>query len=397
MKKPTLFALLILIYSANSYCQKSLSESVAYLDIKSPKQPLSNIIKTYSVIVETPYKLTAKDVQAKSKIDFEKEKVNYNNKLKKSTVEFEERLKNHDEEVVKIEERYKMEMEQFKKLSLIERLALSEQGKEPKLSIPSKPTYIQPSEPTYKEPDLTKFLIFDNKVLADGVMVYGYEKGGNDVTFMINITKMVFQDNGGQTFYNQPTNLKVLQGMEVIHEKKFDEGFQFLTATSSNTINFDYYEKNNVLKIMKNMSIYINEQFGYTPIPSTIKIEYPKNKKRKYDVLENTKIKSVTIYKKLNRITSLQIREKFIADLIQVKGIWKEELSKIDYKDKKATMNVAVAKIIFFNLLRVNISLKNKEQAEKTLELMQEKLIDLDLSNDQKRTLTSLEEQIYTL
>ena len=65
-------------------------------------------------------------------------------------------------------------------------------------------------------------LIFDNNVLADGIELFGYEKGGQDVLFVINISKMIFQDNGGQTFYSQPTSLKVMQGATIINEKTFD-------------------------------------------------------------------------------------------------------------------------------------------------------------------------------
>ena len=60
-------------------------------------------------------------------------------------------------------------------------------------------------------------------------------------------------------------------------------------------------------------------------------------------------------------------------------------------------MNNKVAKIIFFNLMRVDISLKDKSQAEETLSLMQKRRIDLDLNYDEKATFTRLEEQVYKL
>jgi hypothetical protein len=60
-------------------------------------------------------------------------------------------------------------------------------------------------------------------------------------------------------------------------------------------------------------------------------------------------------------------------------------------------MNNEVAKIIFFNLMRVDISLKDKAQAEETLSAMQEKRIDLNLSYDEKAAFTRLEEEIYKL
>ena len=208
---------------------------------------------------------------------------------------------------------------------------------------------------------------------------------------------MIFQDNAGKTFYSQPTNLKVMKGTELIAEKNFDDEFQFLTSSSSNTINLESYEKSNVNKIMANISKYINEEFGYVPFSTTIRIEFPKNKNREYDALENAKIKAVSAYRKLKKDASSETRTRAIEELKAVRETWKAELAKVNYTDKKAVMNNEVAKIIFFNLMRVDISLKDKAQAEETLSAMQEKRIDLNLSYDEKAAFTRLEEEIYKL
>ena len=396
MKKIFFLTFTALTIFTNNYAQRALSEEIDYFNVRIPNHRLDESIKTYNVIVETPYTLTVDELNANSLADFEAEKANYAKLLLESEAEFQVHLDNHDEEVKKSQARYDKEMESFKSLSLIERLALTDQGKTPVLRIPSKPTYVKPSEPIYKKPNLDDHLIFDNEVLADGVQLLGYEKG-NDVLFFINITRMVFQDNGGQTFYSQPTNVKVMKGTEVIDEKTFDEDFVFLTSSSSNTINLDRYEKNNVNKIMTNISTYINEEFGFIPIASTIKIEFPKNKNREYDALENAKIKATSAYRKLKKNASFETRARSKAELETVREIWLSELVKIDYNDKKALMNKDVAKMIFFNLMRVDISLKDKAQAEETLSLMQEKRIDLDLNYDQKATFTRLEEEVYKL
>jgi hypothetical protein len=97
---------------------------------------------------------------------------------------------------------------------------------------------------------------------------------------------MIFQDNGGQTFYVQPTTLKVMKGAEVMDEKKFDEAYQFLTSSNSNPINLDRYKKNYVNKIMTDIGTYINEEFDFIPVASLVILEFPKNKKRDYDILE---------------------------------------------------------------------------------------------------------------
>ncbi len=396
MKKHFFLILASLMICSTSFGQRALSEKVNYFDVRTPNNPFDESIKTYNVVVEIPYTLTVEELNIQSLAEFEVEKANYTSVLKESEVEFQERLAGHDDEVKKAEARYDKEMQDFKDLTLLERLSLTDQGKKPQLKVPSKPTYVKPREPVYIQPNLNDHLIFDNQVLAHGVKLLGYEKG-NDILFVINIPKMVFQDNGGQTFYSQPTQLKVMKGVEVIDEKSFDDEFQFLTSSSSNTINLDRYEKNNVNKIMANITKYINEEFGFIPVASSIKIEFPKNKKREYDVLENAKIKAISAYRKLKEDASSETRARSKVELEAVRDLWKSELAKIDYKDKKALMNKQIAKMIFFNLMRVDISLKDKTQAEETLSLMQGKRIDLDLNYDQKATFTRLEEQVYKL
>ncbi len=396
MKKKLYIIFVLLLTYTTGFTQKIQSEEVDYFDVKMPNNPLDESIKTYKVVVETPYTLTVAELNEQSLVDFELEKEDYLNVLKKSEIEFQERLANHDDEVKKAEMRYDKEMNDFKSLSMLERLALTDQGKKPTLKVPSKPTYVKPREPQYVQPNLGNQLIFDNNVLADGIELLGYEKG-NDILFVINISKMIFQDNGGQTFYSQPTDLKVMKGAEIIANKKFDDEFQFLTSSSSNTINLDRYEKDNVNKIMKNISKYINEEFGFIPVVSSIKIEFPKNKNREYDALENAKINAISAYRKLKKDATSKTRAQAKEELEAVREVWLSELTRIDYNDKKAVMNNKVAKMIFFNLMRVDISLKNKSQAGETLSLMQKKRIDLDLNYNEKTTFTKLEEQVYKL
>ena len=73
------------------------------------------------------------------------------------------------------------------------------------------------------------------------------------------------------------------------------------------------------------------------------------------------------------------------------------ELKKVDYSDKKALFNKDVAKAIFFNLIKIDISLKDKIQAEETLKAIQNKRIDLDFNYDEKAMFTRLEEQVYKM
>ncbi|MEM5565157.1 hypothetical protein WNY78_08575 [Psychroserpens sp. AS72] len=396
MKKSYLLVFACLAISVSSFAQRTMSEKISYFNLRTPNNPLDESIKTYKAIVETPYTLTVEELNTQSLAEFEVEKANYAQVVKDSEAEFEERLAGHDDEVKKAEARYDKEMADFKDLSLLERLALTDQGKKPALKVPSKPTYVAPREPVYIQPNLDDHLIFDNQVLADNVELLGYEKG-SDLLIVINITKMAFQDNGGQTFYAQPTNLKVMKGATIIDEKTFDDEFQFLTSSNSNTINLDRYEKNNVKKIMTNIGTYINEEFGFIPVASSVTIEFPKNKKREYDILENAKIKAISAFRKMKKDASAETRERATSELMAVRDIWTSELAKVDYNDKKALMNKDIAIMIFYNLMQVDISLKDKAQAEATLASFQEQRINLDLSYDEKNAFTKLEEQVYKL
>ncbi|WP_152611505.1 hypothetical protein [Psychroserpens damuponensis] len=396
MKKKSLLIFACLAICVSSFAQRTMSEKIGFFNLRTPNNPLDQSIKTYNVIVETPYTLTVEELNTQSLADFEVEKANYAQVVIDSEAEFEERLAGHEEEVKKAEARYDKEMANFKELSLLERLALTEQGKKPALKVPSKPTYVAPREPVYIQPNLDDHLIFDNQVLADNVALLGFEKG-SDLLIVINITKMAFQDNGGQTFYAQPTNLKVMQGATIIDEKTFDDEFQFLTSSNSNTINLDRYEKNNVKKIMTNIGTYINEEFGFIPVASSVTIEFPKNKKREYDILENAKIKAISAFRKMKKDASSETRERATAELMAVRDIWTSELAKVDYNDKKALMNKDIAIMLFYNLMQVDINLKDKAQAEVTLAAFQEQRINLDLNYDEKNAFTKLEEQIYKL
>lgn len=387
---------LVIATTFTSSAQRILDESVSFYDIIKPKESLDSSIKTYDVKVNIPYTMTAEDAKAQSLQDFEEEKANYQNLIEKSKAEYQEKLDNHDLEVKQAKDNYDAEMKDFKSLSLLERLALTEQGKKPKLQTPARPTYVEPRESVYREPNLSDYLIFDNEALADNITLNGFEKG-DGVIFVIDLQKMEFQDNGGQTFYKQPALLNVIANGETIAEQQFGDESKFLTSSSSNTINLNRYEKENVKKTLNEIQKYINETYGYTPVSKKISISFPKNKKREYDALEKAKITSVSAFRKMTKQASIERRNDAIADLEKAEDIWNSELEKIDYSDKKAIYNGTIAKSIFFNLLKVQSLLGQKNKAEETLSKLQDKLVELDLNYSEKQLLTDLETKIYKL
>ena len=181
MKRNYLLVFACIAISVSSFAQRALSEKISYFNVRTPNNPLEESIKNYKAIVETPYTLTVEELNTQSLAEFEVEKANHAQVIKDSEAEFEERLAGHDEEVAKAEARYDKEMKNFKDLSLLERLALTDQGKKPQLKVPAKPRYVEPREPVYIQPNLDDHLIFDNQVLADNVELLGYEKGSDSI------------------------------------------------------------------------------------------------------------------------------------------------------------------------------------------------------------------------
>ena len=75
--------------------------------------------------------------------------------------------------------------------------------------------------------------------------------------------------------------------------------------------------------------------------------------------------------------------------------IWNESLKRINYKDPKAEYNSKIARMIYFNLIRTNLALSKKEEAEKYLNQLQDNLVYIKLDYSEKIELDRLEKEIY--
>ncbi len=124
--KKILLLLVAIALTSTGFSQKILSEKIDYFDVRLPNKPLDVSINKYNVLVEIPYTLTVEDIKAQSLADFETEKSDYASVLSNSEAEYDELLANHEEEVKKAEARYDKEMKDFKALSLIERMTITD-------------------------------------------------------------------------------------------------------------------------------------------------------------------------------------------------------------------------------------------------------------------------------
>lgn len=388
-----LFSLCLLTSFTMVQAQSISSELIEFQMLKAPKTPIDVASRQLKVTVTSPYNLKAEDVIAQSKVDHQNALKNYDNVVAESVKEFQTKEKDYDSDVLKAKEKFALESAEFKKLSMLERLSMTDQGKNPKLVNPSKPVYVKPYPPVYREPNLNDYIIVDNNVLASQVTIDGFSREGNYVEVSLDIQKLNFQDNAGQTYANQPTKLVVkVNGVEKINTTFFQE-FKFISSSPTNNINKPLEEKNHLNKVMAFINQYLNDNFGYQSVKGTVKIQSVKNK-GKFDDLEKADIYITTNLRKLNP-QNPQISASAMTNMQKGIDIWKETLTKVVYKDKNADFNAKIAEFVYFNLIRLNIALGNKTEAEKYLNEFQENQIYMKLSYDDENELKRLETGIY--
>ncbi|MEC4005077.1 hypothetical protein OX283_010440 [Flavobacterium sp. SUN052] len=384
----TLLATVITVQS-----QSVSAEMVDFAVLKAPKTPIEAASRQFKVTVTSPYSLKTEDVIAQSKLDFQNELKNYDKTVADSEADFKVKQNDYTVEVAKANEKFALESAEFKKLSMFERLSMTDQGKNPKLVTPSKPVYYKPQPPVYREPNLNDYIIVDNNVLATQVKIDGFTRDGAYVDISLDVQKLKFQDNAGQTFANQPTKLVVkVGGVEKIN-KTFFQDFAFISSSPSNNINKPLEEKNHLSKVMAAVNQFLNDNFGYQNMRGSVKIQSVKNK-GKYDDLEKADIYVTTNLKKMNP-QNPQINASAMTNMQKGIDIWKETLTKIDYKDKKADFNNKIAEFVYFNLIRLNLALGNKTEAEKYLNEFQENQIYMKLSYDDENELKRIEAEVY--
>lgn len=376
------------------FSQSINGEQVSFQVLKEPKISIEEANRKFKVTVTSPYNLTSDDIISKSKSDFQEELKNFDKTVAKSEAEYQQKLKDYDTEVAAAKAKYELESAEFKKLSMIERLTMTEQGKNPKLVTPAKPQYYPPSKPIYREPNLNDYIIVNNSVLATQVNIDGFSREGNYLDVFLDIQKLNFQDNNGQTYANQPTKLIVkVNGSEKINTPFFQE-YKMVSSSPSNNINKPLTEKNFLNEVMATVNKFLNENFGYQSLSKSVTLLSVKNKNGKYDDLEKANIYVTTNLRKLNP-QNPEMSKAAVAGMQKGIDIWVNTLQKVDYKDKKSDFNAKIAEMTYFNLIRLNSAMGNKNEAEKWLNEMQENMIYMDLSYDDKNALKNIETEIY--
>ena len=394
MKVKLTFVYLLIHFTSFIGNSQSISrESIEFELLKEPKIQVPEAQRTLKVTVTSPYNLTSDDVIAQSKVNFQNDVKNYDKVLEKSQVEFQQKLKDYDFDVIKVKEKFLLESAEFKKLSFLERMSMTEQGKNPKMREVIKPEYYKPSPPIYVDPNLNDYIILNNSVLSGLIKIDGFSREGNFVEVIVDIQKLTFQDNAGQTFANQPTKIKIfVNGAEKLNSIFFQD-YKFVSASPSNNINKPLTEKTFLNDVIKFLNNYLNDNLGYQSIKYSTPILSVKNK-GKYDDLERADIMVKTNLRKLNP-QNLEMTKSAMDNLNKVLDTWKQTLAQVDYKEKKSLYNARIGQFLYFNVIRLNLALGNKVDAEKYLNEMQNNMIYMDLSYDEKNELKTIENEIY--
>ncbi|WP_294218641.1 hypothetical protein [uncultured Chryseobacterium sp.] len=392
MKYNSILSVLFLSVATLGYAQRIESEQVTFQLLKEPANPVDSQNRNFSVAVNSPYNMTKEDVIKEAKEKFQKQVDNYDQSVQDAKLQHEERLKDYEAEVKKLTEKYKTESEQYNKMKAVEKIAMN--AMPPVLRLPSRPQLNVPQKPVYRDPDLRTALIVDNKVLASQVNIDGFSRGGNAIDISINMERTNFQDNAGKTFASQPTKLVVKQNGVVKIDKTLFSDFEEVASSPTNEINLSDHERAYLQKVMNKINEILADNFGYSKISSTVKLETVKNK-GEYDDLEKASIYVTTNLKKLQARPDYTPNKAALENMDKGVALWKDALKKINYEDKKAAYNAKIAAYLYMNLIRLNLALGKKAEAEKYLNEMQEHLVDMKLSFDQNYELKGLEQKIY--
>jgi len=392
MKYNSILSVLFLSAATLGYAQRIDSEQVTFQLLKEPANPVDSQSRNFSVVVNSPYNMTKEDVIKEAKEKFQKQVDNYDQSVQDTKLQHEERLKDYEAEVKKLTEKYKTESEQYNKMKAVEKIAMN--AMPPVLRLPSRPQLNVPQKPVYRDPDLRTALIVDNKVLASQVNIDGFSRGGNAVDISINMERTNFQDNAGKTFASQPTKLVVKQNGVVKIDKTLFSDFEEVASSPTNEINLSDHERAYLQKVMNKINEILADNFGYSKINSTVKLETVKNK-GEYDDLEKASIYVTTNLKKLQARPDYTPNKAALENMDKGVALWKDALKKINYEDKKAAYNAKIAAYLYMNLIRLNLAMGKKAEAEKYLNEMQEHLVDMKLSFDQNYELKGLEQKIY--
>jgi hypothetical protein len=384
MKKNILLITLFLGFGVAN-AQNIQAVSVSFTQTLFPKKTLPANVKNYNVAITTPY---LKDDSSFRKIAEEKYQRDLNdfpNVIKASEKNYTDvTLVEHAKKVAEAKENYKLESDQFNKMSTLERLALID--KKPVLRIPEKPYYYAPQPPRVESINIGDVIIYNPETLAksyvklngfgdgtDGIQIKIDFKGFEyvePVATLVNVenynpqTKEKFYTKQTQfvTKYRHPTMLQVSIDGKNLSSGIFQGTSEFQTKATSSKPTRIYIERQEVETIMSSINSYLNDQYGYTKLTRYAVLYSVKNKKGEYDDLEKARDFAYSGYKNYT-----EHQEDAVKDIANAIAIWEKTITEVNYDDSKARIDEKVGTAILKNLIFATIMTNEFSKANKYL------------------------------
>jgi hypothetical protein len=398
--------ILLLGLSLSTIAQKIIKDKVETIETRLPLTPLDASIEHYSFSVSTPYPANNNDVIDYAKRQHQQALDSHPEKIEEAKIKYEEDLANYDYDVQMARENFKLESEEFSKMSTVERLAMQDQ--KPRLKLPRKPVYREPRKPVYYEPDVSRSIVFNPEALANvNLKLEGYTKGEeNALIGVINIydfqsqeperkvketskynsktgQKEIKREISYETQIKRPAHLQLTAAGSELYNEVFEESGEYRTLKTKSKPNLFAEEKKSVEAVLVDINEYINSQHGYSNIAREIVVNSVKNKSGEYDDLEDA-----ASYCKAGLTNFSYDDIDNNSDLNEGISLYETALSEVDFEDKKARINEKVGQAILFTLANVYLATYDIDKAKSKIDMLK----DTKLSFSEKQSLERLEE-----
>jgi len=384
MKKNILIlALFFGLFVSNA--QNIQNSSVSFTQTLFPKKTLPANVKNYNVVVTTPYLKDDSSFRKIAEEKYQKDLIDFPNVIKAAEKNYTEvTLVEHSKKVAEAKEIFKLESEQFNKMSTLERLALID--KKPVLRIPEKPYYYAPQPPRVESINVGDVIIYNPETLAksyiklngfgdgtDGIQIKIDFKGFEyvePVATLVNVenfnpqTKEKFYTKQTQfvTKYRHPTMLQVIVDGKNLSSGILQGTSEFQTKNTSSKPTRIYIERQEIETIMSNINNYLNDQYGYTKVNRYAVLYSVKNKKGEYDDIEKARDFAISGYKNYT-----EHQEDAVKDIANAIAIWEKTMTEVNYDDSKARIDEKVGTALLKNLIFATIMTNEFGKANKYL------------------------------
>jgi hypothetical protein len=397
--KKILNLLLAAILIFNVSAQNIKTEKVTYTYVKLPTNPVKPKPASYYSQIKSGAESINADLKAKYEAD-----------LVAAESEYQDATNNYQSNLKAADEQYLKEMEEYNNKSmakkLVEKQLLNENTKPVKRYVPT------PSKKYVPEPKYAT--AHDVSTLASSYLkLDGFNRAeGSELNYLVTMETFEYSQpkvvsevkkestvsNGKSTSYDVtyyhiefeyrlPMNIKVTRnGSEVYFENpaKLQEFTKYVgSATKAHpSTDVSVMSKNLELQVLKENLNYINhlvnDRLGFENTERKTGIDYVKDKKGEYADLTEAYNLANAAYNMLGK-TDDQAKSK----LEQAVAIWSKALGESDLLDKKARIDKKVTTSLYFNLLEGYFILRNVDEGEKILNLMNK--IDLSRSDAKLR------------